>query len=81
MIENIELTETKLQNASYINCEIIKKNYVVTFVCGNCVYNFLNKDNPYVLSFAVKPFGYEDEDIIIANTKRAINRAWALAGN
>ncbi len=36
-------------------------------------------ENPYVLSFEVKPWGDEDEDIILANSKRAINRAWALA--
>ena len=34
--------------------------------------------NPYVLSFEVKPWGDEDADIILANTKRVINRAWAL---
>lgn len=39
---------------------------------------FFNKDNPYVLSFEVKPWGDEDGDIILANTKRVINRAWAL---
>lgn len=33
---------------------------------------------PYVLSFEVKPWGDEDGDIILANTKRVINRAWAL---
>lgn len=39
---------------------------------------FFNAENPYVLSFEVKPLEYEDEDIIMANTKRVINRAWAL---
>ncbi len=39
---------------------------------------FFNKTNPYVLSFEVKPWGDEDGDIILANTKRVINRAWAL---
>lgn len=39
---------------------------------------FFNKDNPYVLSLEVKPWGDEDGDIILANTKRVINRAWAL---
>lgn len=39
---------------------------------------FFNKVNPYVLSFEVKPWGDEDGDIILANTKRVINRAWAL---
>lgn len=39
---------------------------------------FFNPHDPYVLSFEVKPWGDEDEDIILANTKRVINRAWAL---
>jgi len=39
---------------------------------------FFNAKNPYVLSLEVKPWGDEDGDIILANTKRVINRAWAL---
>lgn len=39
---------------------------------------FFNAENPYVLSFEVTPRPGEDEDIIVANTKRVINRAWAL---
>lgn len=39
---------------------------------------FFNAQNPYVLSFEVKPWDDEDGDIILANTKRVINRAWAL---
>lgn len=39
---------------------------------------FFNARNPMVLSFEVKPWGDEDEDIIVANTKRVIRRAWAL---
>lgn len=39
---------------------------------------FFNPKNPYVLSIEVKPWGDEDGDIILANTKRVINRAWAL---
>lgn len=39
---------------------------------------FFNKNDPYVLSFEVKPWGDEDGDIILANTKRVINRAWSL---
>ncbi len=39
---------------------------------------FLDKETPYVLSLEVKPWGEEDGDIILANTKRVINRAWAL---
>lgn len=40
---------------------------------------FFNKEKPYVLSLEVKPWGDEDDDLILANTKRVINRAWALA--
>lgn len=40
---------------------------------------FFDEQNPYVLSFEVKPWGDEDEDIVMANAKRVINRAWALA--
>lgn len=39
---------------------------------------FFNEKAPYVLSFEVKPWGEEDGDIVMANTKRVINRAWAL---
>lgn len=39
---------------------------------------FFNAENPYVLSMEVKPWKGEDGDIILANTKRVINRAWAL---
>ena len=39
---------------------------------------FFRKDDPLVLSFEVKPWGDEDGDIVLANTKRVINRAWAL---
>ena len=39
---------------------------------------FFNVQNPYVLSMEVTPRPDEDGDIILANTKRTINRAWAL---
>ena len=39
---------------------------------------FFNAKNPYVLSLQLKPRGDEDGDIILANTKRVIDRAWAL---
>lgn len=39
---------------------------------------FFCEEKPYVLSFEVKPWKDEDEDIILANTKRVVNRAWAL---
>ena len=40
---------------------------------------FFREDDPLVLSFEVKPFGDEDPDIVLANCKRALNRAWAMA--
>ena len=39
---------------------------------------FFNAACPYMLSFEVKPWGDEDADLVVANTKRVINRAWAL---
>ena len=39
---------------------------------------FMNPDNPYVLSFEVKPWKDEDPDVVVANAKRVLNRAWAL---
>lgn len=37
---------------------------------------FLNKKNPPVVSFEVKPWKDEDADIVIANAKRTLNEAW-----
>ena len=39
---------------------------------------FFCAEAPYVLSFEVKPWKDEDPEVIVANTKRVINRAWAL---
>ena len=39
---------------------------------------FFNADCQMVLSFEVKPWGDENDEVIVANTKRVINRAWAL---
>ncbi len=39
---------------------------------------FFRKDNPLVLSFEVKPWKNEDPELVLANTKRALNRAWAI---
>ena len=39
---------------------------------------FFQADRPYVLSMEVKPWKGEDGDLILAGTKRVINRAWAL---
>lgn len=40
--------------------------------------DFFNAENPYVLSMEVTLRPGEDEDIVLANTKRCLNRAWAL---
>ena len=39
---------------------------------------FFCEDTPYVLSLEVKPWDDEEEDIIMANTKRVIHRAWSI---
>ena len=39
---------------------------------------FLNEKNPPILSFEIKPAPDEDPDLVIANAKRVLNRAWAL---
>ena len=39
---------------------------------------FFRPANPMVLSFEVKPWKDEDPDVVIANAKRVLNRAWAL---
>lgn len=39
---------------------------------------FFNAEAPYVLSMEVSPRPGEDEGIVLANTKRVLNRAWAL---
>jgi hypothetical protein len=39
---------------------------------------FFNAENPYVLSFEVKPWQDEEPDLVVANAKRVLNRAWAL---
>ena len=38
---------------------------------------FFRVDDPYVLSFEVRPWKDEDSEIVIANAKRTLNRAWA----
>ena len=39
---------------------------------------FFNEEHPFHLSFEVTPYGDEDADVVVANTKRVMNRAWAL---
>lgn len=37
---------------------------------------FLNRENPPIVSFEIKPVGDEDPDLVIANAKRVLNEAW-----
>lgn len=39
---------------------------------------FLNKENRPIVSFEVKPFEEEDSEVVIASSKRTLNRAWKL---
>ena len=39
---------------------------------------FFCSENPFVLSMEVTPRPGEDEAVVLANTKRALNRAWAM---
>ncbi len=39
---------------------------------------FMRKDDPLVLSFEVKPWKDEDPELVLVNTKRVLNRAWAM---
>lgn len=39
---------------------------------------YLTPEDPKILSFEVKPWGDEDPEMVIANAKRFLNRAWAL---
>lgn len=42
---------------------------------------FFNVKDPYILSMEVAPYNNEDGDIILANTKRVLNRAWSLVAD
>ena len=39
---------------------------------------FLRQDRRPIVSFEVKPFGDEDPDLVVANAKRVLNRAWEM---
>jgi sugar phosphate isomerase/epimerase len=52
-------------------------NEVVEFLRVLLNIGFLNRQNPPIVSFEVKPWKDEDPDIIIANAKRTLNEAWA----
>lgn len=40
---------------------------------------YLDPNNRRILSFEIKPVGDEDPEIVIANAKRTLNLAWAIA--
>lgn len=40
--------------------------------------DFFRENAPLVLSFEVKPWKGEDPDVVVANAKRVLNRAWAM---
>lgn len=39
---------------------------------------FLNSEKPPIVSFEVQGWGGEDPDLVVANAKRVLNRAWSL---
>lgn len=39
---------------------------------------FLNKENPPIVSMEIKPMPGEDPEVVIAGSKRVLNRAWSL---
>ena len=39
---------------------------------------YLREGQPRILSFEVKPFADEEPEVVVANAKRVLNRAWAL---
>ena len=39
---------------------------------------FFCRERPYILSMEVTPRPREDADVVVANTKRVLQRAWAL---
>jgi sugar phosphate isomerase/epimerase len=53
-------------------------NELVEFLKVLMQIGFLNEVNPPMVSFEVKPFGDEDSDIVIANAKRVLNKAWSM---
>ena len=53
-------------------------NELVDYLRGLKSEGFFRPENPMVLSFEVKPWKDEDADLVLANSKRVLNRAWAL---
>jgi len=53
-------------------------NQVLDFLRVLKTNGFFNEREPYILTFEVKPWAGEDIDVVLANSKRVLNRAWAL---
>jgi sugar phosphate isomerase/epimerase len=51
---------------------------IVEFLRAMRAEGLFNAEDPLVLSFEVKPWGDEDAELVLASSKRALNRAWAL---
>lgn len=51
---------------------------IVKFLRTLLEIGFLNESDPPIVSFEVKPFGAEDPDVVLANAKRTLDRAWEL---
>lgn len=51
---------------------------LANFFCVLRDEGFFRADDPMVLSFEVKPWGNEDADILLANAKRVLRRAWSI---
>lgn len=54
-----------------------KKEELIEFLRKLLAIEFLNKENPPILSFEVKPFGDEDPDVVLASCKRFLDEAWS----
>ena len=62
---------------SYTHLEVYKRQ-LLDFFRALRQEGFFRKEEPMALSMEVSPRPEEDADIVLANTKRVIKRAWAL---
>lgn len=58
--------------------DTVKEEDLAYFIRKLMEIGYLSSENPNILSFEVKPWGDEDSEMVIANAKRFLNRAWAL---
>ena len=73
--EDKDLTKTRYLKLTKGGNKMTKKE---VFGLELLAEGFFDAENPYVLSMEVSPRPGEDEEIVLANTKRVIKRAWAL---